>query len=135
VVRELIPHRFVGLAEGDLAEGGAIDPGQHPPVDDEVIDELRERIVPATDGHLLRERGEIGIGELAIIEVAPDPVPRLIESAGKSPSTMNGVGPSAAVSIHSSRTGTCASNVSQAELVELFSKHPLLRCTDRSWSV
>ena len=31
-----------------------------------------------------------------------------------------------------SRTGTCTSSVSQAELVEVFSKHPLLRCTDIS---
>jgi hypothetical protein len=35
---------------------------------------------------------------------------------------MNGVGPSAAVSIQPSRTGTGASNVSQAELVEALSK-------------
>jgi hypothetical protein len=102
VVGELIPDGFVGLPIGDLAERGAIDPGHHPTLDNNMIDEFHERIVPATDGHLLRQRGEIGVGPLA------------------------------AASIQPSRTGTCASNVSQAELVEAFSKHPLLRCTDIS---
>jgi len=74
VVGELIPHRFVGLTVGDVAERRAIDPGQEPPVDHEVIDELGERMVPAAHGHVLRERGEIGIGWLAIIEVSPDTV-------------------------------------------------------------
>jgi hypothetical protein len=36
VVRNVIPHRCVGLAVGDLAERAAIDPGHDPPVDDEV---------------------------------------------------------------------------------------------------
>src|SRR5438552_1183493 len=47
----------------------------------------------------------------------------------KSPSTMNGLGPSAAVSIHSSRYGSWAYGVSHAEPVELLVKQPLLRCT------
>ena len=85
VVGELIPHRFVLLTIGHLAERGAIDPGHDPPVDDEVIDELRERIVPAAHGHLLGERGEIRIGRFAIVEVGPDLVIRLIEPAVEVP--------------------------------------------------
>jgi hypothetical protein len=65
VVRELIPHRFVSLAGGDLAERAAIHPGQDPLVNHEVIDELGERMIPAADGHVLRHRGEIGVGGLA----------------------------------------------------------------------
>jgi hypothetical protein len=34
----VIPHGFVRLAGGDLAEERAIDAGQHPSVDDDVID-------------------------------------------------------------------------------------------------
>jgi hypothetical protein len=74
VVGELIPDRLVGLAVGDVPERGAIDPGQHPPVDDEVVDELGERIVSATHGHVLRERGEIRVGGLTIVEVGSHPV-------------------------------------------------------------
>jgi len=85
VVEELSPHRFVGLAVGHLAEGGAIDPGQDPPVDDDMINELGEFIVPAADRHVLRQRGEIGVGGLAIVQVSPDPVPRLIEPAVEVP--------------------------------------------------
>jgi hypothetical protein len=77
VVRELIPHRLVGLAVGDLAERATIDPGQHPPVDDEVIDALGECMVQAAHGHVLRQRGEIGVGGLAIVQVSPDPIARL----------------------------------------------------------
>jgi hypothetical protein len=64
VVGELVPDGFIGLAVSDLAERGAIDPGQHPPVDDEVIDEFGERVVPAAEGHVLRQRGEVGVGGL-----------------------------------------------------------------------
>jgi hypothetical protein len=132
VVGELIPDGFVGLAVGHLAEGAAIDPGQDPPVDDEVVDELRERIVPTADRHLLREHGEIGVGGLTIVQVGPDLVVRLREAAVEAPRTMNGTGPRADASIQRSRTGTCASSVAQAELVEALSKQPLLRWTDMS---
>jgi hypothetical protein len=137
VVRELISHRLVGLAVGDLMEGHPINPGQDPPVADDVTDKLGERVVPATDGHALPERGEIGVERIANVEIGPDPVDGLIEPALevprlKSPRTINGVSPCAAASIQPSRTGICASSVSQAELVEAFSKHSLLRCTDMS---
>jgi hypothetical protein len=33
VVGELLPDGLVGPAVGDVAEGGAVDPGHHPPVD------------------------------------------------------------------------------------------------------
>jgi hypothetical protein len=38
VVGELIPNGFIGLAVGDLAEGGTIDPEHDSPVDDDVIE-------------------------------------------------------------------------------------------------
>ena len=85
VVGEFCPHGCVGLAVGDLAKGAAIHLRQDPPVDDEVIDELREHVVAAAHGHLLRERGEIGVRGLAIIQVGPDVVIRLMESAVKVP--------------------------------------------------
>jgi hypothetical protein len=72
VVGELIPHGFVSLAVRDLTKGAAIDPGHDPPVDDEVVDELGEPVVPAADGHVLREHHEIRVGGLAVVEVAPD---------------------------------------------------------------
>jgi hypothetical protein len=74
VVRELIPHPLVSLAVGDLAEGRAINPGQNPPVDDDMVNELGERVVPAAHGHLLRQRGEIGVGGVAIVQVGPHSV-------------------------------------------------------------
>jgi hypothetical protein len=67
VVGNLISDGFVGLAVSDLTEGRAIDQGQDPPLDDNIINELGERIVPAADGHLLSERGEIGVRRLAIV--------------------------------------------------------------------
>jgi hypothetical protein len=78
VVRKLIPDGFVGLAVGNVAEGGPIDPGQDSLVDTDVIDDLGKRIVPAAHGHLLRERGKVGVGGLAArslhaIEVAMSP--------------------------------------------------------------
>jgi hypothetical protein len=79
VIGELVPHRFVGLPVGDLPGRAAIDPGQRPRIDDNVINELREGIVPAAHGHLLRECGEIGVGRLAVVELGPDAVARLIE--------------------------------------------------------
>ena len=45
--RELIPHRLILLAVGHMAERDAIDPGQDPPVSDEMINELGERVVPS----------------------------------------------------------------------------------------
>jgi hypothetical protein len=65
MVGELIPHRLIRLSGGDVTEGRAIDPGQDPPVDNDVIDKLGERIVPAADGHVLRDRREVGVGGLA----------------------------------------------------------------------
>jgi hypothetical protein len=85
VVRDLIPDRFISLSVGDMTEGGAIHPAQDPRVDDNVINELGKRIIAATDGHVLRERGEVGIGGLAIIQVGPDLVVRLGEPAVKVP--------------------------------------------------
>ncbi len=81
VVRELIPDGFVGLAVGDLAERGAVDLGEDSPVDDEVIDELGERMIPAADQHVLRQRGQVRVGGLAIVEVGPDPIAWLGEAA------------------------------------------------------
>jgi hypothetical protein len=46
-----------------------------------VIDELRKFVVPATDGHVLRHGGEVGLGGLAVIELGPDPATRLVEAA------------------------------------------------------
>ena len=37
VVGNLIPEHMIGLAVGHLEERGAIDPGHHPPVHDDVI--------------------------------------------------------------------------------------------------
>jgi hypothetical protein len=85
VVGEPISDRLVGLAVGDVAERGAIDPGQHPPVDDEVVGELGDGMIPAADGPVLRPRGAIGVGRLAIIQVGPDPVVRLPEAAVEVP--------------------------------------------------
>jgi hypothetical protein len=82
-VGDVLPDACVGLAIGDVAERSAIDPGQDPPVDDEVIDAFGKRVVPAADGHLLRPCGEIGVGGLAIIEVGPDAVVWLSELAVK----------------------------------------------------
>jgi hypothetical protein len=81
VVGVLIPDGFIGLAVGHPAEAGTIDPGQDPPVDNNVINKLRERLVVAAHRQLLRQRGEIGVGGRAIIEVGPDLVVRLIEAA------------------------------------------------------
>ncbi len=53
----------------------------------------------------------------------------------KAPSTMNGVGPSAAASIQPSRTGTWASSSAQSDPVTVLSAQPLLRCTDINWIV
>jgi hypothetical protein len=81
VVRDLFPYRSVRLAVGDMAERGAIDPGQHPPVDDDVIDELSECVVPAADRHVLRDRGEVGVGRLAIVALGLHLVMRHVELA------------------------------------------------------
>jgi hypothetical protein len=132
VIRDLIPHGFVLLAVGDLAKRGAIDPGQDPPVDDEVIDELGERVVVAAHRHLLRQCGEIGVGGLAIIEVCPDPVVWLIEPAVEVPQDNERGRPLRGFINPTFQEGIYASSVSQAELVEAFSKHSLLRCTDMS---
>jgi hypothetical protein len=118
-----------------VTKRGAIDPGQDPPVDDEVIDELGERIIPATDGHLLRQRGEIGGSGLAVVEVGPDPVVRLGEPAIEVAQHDERCWPRGHRIDPALQEGTCASSVSQAELVEAFSKHPLFRCTDMSWTV
>jgi hypothetical protein len=50
-----------------------------------VINELREHVVPAADGHVLRHSGEIGVGGLAIVEVGPHLVVQLIEAAVEVP--------------------------------------------------
>jgi hypothetical protein len=85
VVGELIPHGFVGLPRGELAKRATIDPGHYPSVDDDVIDELGEHIVPAAHGHILCECHEVGVGWLAIVEVDPDLVVRPIEAAVEVP--------------------------------------------------
>ena len=85
VVRELVPHRRIRLAVGDLAEGGAVDPGPHPPLDDDVVDELGEGVVPAADRHVPGQRGEVGVDRLAVVEVGPHPVVGLGDAAVEVP--------------------------------------------------
>jgi hypothetical protein len=36
-----------------------------------VINEFGKSVVPAADRHVLRQRGEVGVGRLAIIKVGP----------------------------------------------------------------
>jgi hypothetical protein len=135
VVGELIPHGCIGLAVRDLAERRAVDPGQDAPVDDDVINKSGKRVVPAGDGHVLCQRGEVGVGRVAVVEIRPHLVMGLGEAAVEVPEHDERQRPCAAASIQPSRTGICSRSIAQAELVEAFSTHPLLRCTDRSWNV
>jgi hypothetical protein len=132
VIREFFPDGCVGLAVSHVAKGGAIDPGHHPPVDDDVVNEVGKWVVPTADGHVLRHRREVGVSGLAIVQLGPHLVMGPVQPAVEVPSTMNGLGPCAAASIQPSMTGTCAMSVGQAELVVELSKQPLLRCTDIS---
>jgi hypothetical protein len=77
VIRELIPDGLVRLAVGHLPERAAVHPGHHPRVNDDMVNKLRERVVPAAHRHVLSERGEIRIGPFAVIQVGPDPIARL----------------------------------------------------------
>jgi len=85
VVGELVLDRLIGLALGDLAEGGTVDPGQLPPVDDDVVDALGEGVIPAADRHVLGQRGEVGVRRLAVVEVGPDSLIGLGDAAVEVP--------------------------------------------------
>jgi hypothetical protein len=93
VVGELIPHRFVGLAVGDVAEGRAIDPGHDPLVDDEVIDELRLGSVSPTDNApaSAAARSNRGRVSLFVFKLAPYTSAYTLASHGKSDEGFNQV--------------------------------------------
>jgi hypothetical protein len=74
MVGNLVPDRLVGLTKCHVTKRRAIGERDGPLVEHDVIDEFNERVLLATDRHVLRDRSEVRIGGLCVIELCPDGV-------------------------------------------------------------
>ena len=80
VVRDLIPHVLIRLSIGHMTKRRPIHQCDRSLPKDDVVDELRELVVPATDGHIFCHGRQIRIWWIRIINVFPDVIPWLVEA-------------------------------------------------------